>query len=233
MAPLAGGSRVARLSRLSRLSLLACVLASVLASVLAPAPALAQRQLDRLQIVSLGVSAGGIVPSQVEPTNVFSLSADYGELAAGWRLQFAVTYWGSRMRQPVIEEFVQALEARLDDPSGVASLSTAPITIYDAAFGVGVRRVLSPRSWMSTYYTVGVAAHVMDAEGALIEGTFVERALDEVATGLYGAAGTQVRLGRVLLEGELRGDLLSGFRSAQARAGMSYFFGERRRSERD
>jgi hypothetical protein len=206
---------------------------ALLACVLAPRAALAQRQLDRLQIVSLGVSAGGIVPSQVEPTNVFALAADYGELAAGWRLQFAVTYWGSRMREPVVAEFVQALEAQLDDPSGIAALRSSRITVYDAAFGVGVRRVLSPRSWMSTYYTVGVAAHVMDAEGALIEGTFVERALDEVATGLYGAAGTQVRLGRVLLEGELRGDLLSGFRSAQGRLGMSYFFGDRRRSERD
>ena len=71
---------------------------------------------------------------------------------------------------------------------------------------------------------------MINAEGPLIKGTFVERSLDDIAAGVFAEGGVRVRVvRRVLLEGAVRGDLLSGFRSTQWYAMGSYFFGEPRR----
>ena len=37
--------------------------------------------LDKLEITSLGVAVGRILPSQVEPTNLYAVQADYGDIA--------------------------------------------------------------------------------------------------------------------------------------------------------
>jgi hypothetical protein len=57
----------------------------------------------------------------------------------------------------------------------------------------------------------------------------VERALDDIAAGMFAEAGFRARiLKRVFIEGSVRGDLLSGFRSTEWMAIGSYFFGEPR-----
>jgi hypothetical protein len=90
--------------------------------------------------------------------------------------------------------------------------------------------MLMPASALTPFFTAGMAGHVINAEGAVIKGTFVERALDDIAAGVFGEAGFRARLlKRVLVEGSVRGDLLSGFRSVQWMATGSYYFGEARR----
>jgi hypothetical protein len=186
-------------------------------------------QLDRLQLVSLGLGAGSIAPSQVEPTHVFGLSADYGQLSPAWRLQFRITYWESKFQQSVIDEFADTLQQSLVDPSAT-TVKRSAISIYDAAFGLGARRILMPASDLTPFFTAGFAGHVINAEGDFIKGTFVERALDDIAAGVFGDVGVRARiLRRVLVEGSVRGDLLSGFRSVQWMATGSYYFGEARR----
>jgi hypothetical protein len=188
-------------------------------------------QLDRLQLVSLGLGAGSIAPSQVERTRVYGLSADYGQLSPAWRLQFRITYWESKFKQSVIEEFADTLQQSLADPTAT-TVNRSPISIYDAAFGLGARRLLIPAADATPFFTVGFAGHVINAEGDFIKGTFVERALDDIAAGLFGEVGGRVRLlRRVLVEASVRGDLLSGFRSFQWMATGSYYFGEARRDK--
>jgi hypothetical protein len=71
-----------------------------------------------------------------------------------------------------------------------------------------------------------MAAHVINAEGKLIQGTLVERSLDDIAAGFYVVTGVSFRVFKhVGVEGMARADLLSGFRSTQVRAGATYYFG--------
>src|SRR5438067_2515865 len=42
--------------------------------------------IDKLQITSLGASFGRIAPSQVEPTNIIGIQADYGNISPHWRV---------------------------------------------------------------------------------------------------------------------------------------------------
>jgi hypothetical protein len=141
-------------------------------------------QLDRLQLASLGLGAGSIAPSQVDRTTVFGLSADYGQLSPAWRLQFRITYWESNFQSSVVNAFADTLRANLVDPNAT-DVVRSPISVYDAAFGLGARRILMPRSDLTPFFTMGFAGHVINAEGDLINGTFVERALDDNAVGVF------------------------------------------------
>jgi len=182
--------------------------------------------LDKLQIVSLGLSAGRILPSQVDPTMVYAASADYGEIFPRWRVTFTASYWSSKYRDAVVRGFVDSLNTRIVDPTGVARLQASQISLYDITIGTDVRYVPKYSGELKPFFGVGIAAHVINAEGKLIEGTFVERSLDDIAAGMYLTTGVSFRLvHNIGFEGSVRGDLLSGFRSTQARVGATYFFG--------
>lgn len=194
-----------------------------------PAAARSQQgliSLDRLQIISLGASVGPILPSQVAPTRVYATQADYGPIAPGWRLSFSVSYWESHYRDAVVQEFVDSLNKNLSDTSTSARLQPSRISVFDVTFSGDARYTPVFAGMFRPFAGLGVAAHVINAEGKLIKGTFVERTLDDIAFGVYGTAGIGLRLTRSFgLEGGIRADLVGGLRSAQARAGATYYFG--------
>jgi hypothetical protein len=180
--------------------------------------------LDRLQIASLGAAVGRIQPSQLEATNLYALQADYGEIAPSWRIVFGASYWESRFEDKVIHAFVDSLQKSVSDPG--ARVVASPVRLYDVTFGADARYVPTYSGEIKPFIGVGLAAHVINAEGKLIKGTFVERALDDIAAGLYLTTGFSFRIVRHLgVEAGVRGDLLSGFRSTQIRAGGTYYFG--------
>ena len=181
--------------------------------------------LDKLQIVSLGLSAGRILPSQVDATMVYAIAADYGEIAPNWRVVFTSSYWSSKYRDKVVLAFVDSLNKQLV-PSGAARVEPSKITLYDVTIGADVRYMPKYSGELKPFFGMGVAGHVINAEGKLIQGTFVERSLDDIAAGLYVTTGVSFRLVQNIgFEGSVRGDMLSGFRSTQARVGATYFFG--------
>jgi hypothetical protein len=182
--------------------------------------------LDKLEIVSLGGSVGRILPSQVEATSIYAVQADYGEIAPGWHLVFATSYWESRFRDAVVQTFVDSLNKSLVDPTGTAKIARSPVTLYDVTIGTELRYTLVYSGEIKPFFGGGLAAHVVNAEGKLIKGTFVERSLDDIAAGLFVSGGISFKLLKHIgVEANVRGDLLSGFRSSQARVGATYYFG--------
>jgi hypothetical protein len=143
---------------------------------------------------------------------------------------FNASYWESRFQDAVVQEFVDSLQKSLSDPN--ARVVPSRIKVYDVAFGADVRYVPNYSGELKPFLGVGIAAHVINADGALIQGTFVERALDNISTGLYVTTGVSFKLFHHLgVEGAVRGDLVSGFRSTQIRAGAWYLFGHIRGSK--
>lgn len=209
-----------------------CLALAVLSatSVRVEAQSLVERlQLDRLQLVSLGLGGGSIAAAQVDRTKVYGLTADYGQISPTWRMQFRITYWESKFKSSVVQAFADTLRQNLAAPNAT-TVRVSPISIYDAAFGLGARRLLLPSADLTPFFTIGAAGHVINAEGDFIKGTFVERALDDIAAGVFGEAGLRARLfRRILVEGSVRADLLSGFRSVHWMGTGSYYFGEPRK----
>lgn len=188
--------------------------------------------LDKLQLVSLGGSAGPIRPSQVDPTSVFSVSADYGEVSPHWRLMFGASYWQSQYRDAVVQSFLDTITRSLVDSTGAAHIQKSPITLYDVTFSLGLRWSPKTTTFLQPYVGFGLAGHVVNADGKLIRHTFVERSLDAIAAGIFSDAGLQLRIIRHFgIDAEARTDLMSSFRSYQLRAGGTYYFGHLRRPE--
>ena len=186
--------------------------------------------LDRLQFVSLGAGVGRVAPSQVEPAQIYALSTDYGELARNWRVVFDVSFWESRYTDAAVAQFVDSLRKSIVDPTNDYSVLASQVQVYDVTFSGGVRWQSTTAVAVRPYAGLGIAMHVINAEGRLIKGTFVERALDNLSTGFFANAGILFRpWGRVVVETQARADVLSGFRSLQLRVAALYLFGPSRR----
>lgn len=217
---------MARLNSAARrtLRLAAGLLLSMPVAAAAQDKVLERLNLDKLQITSLGLAYGHIMPSQVRPTNLIAIQADYGNLSPTWRVVFGASYWESRFNDGVVQAFVDSLQKSVSDPT--AHVNASPVRLYDVTFNADARFTPDYSGELKPFVAAGIAAHVINAEGKLIKGTFVERALDDIAAGLYIAGGVTVRLvPHFGIEGTVRADLLSGFRSTQARAGATYYFG--------
>ena len=65
--------------------------------------------LDRLRLVAMGIAVGETKPTQIDRTRVYSLHADYGEIAPGFRVVFVATYWGSRYGDETLRKFEDTL----------------------------------------------------------------------------------------------------------------------------
>jgi hypothetical protein len=181
--------------------------------------------LDKLQLASLGASVGRVFPSQVAPTTVFALGADYGEIAPAWRVIFGVSYWESRFRDDVVETFVDSINRSIP-PGSQGRVQPSRISLYDIAFSVEGRYVPVHSNDLKPFIGVGLAAHAINAEGKLINGTFAERSLDNIAAGVFITTGVSLKIVKHFgVEVVARGDLLSSFRSTQLRAGGTYYFG--------
>ena len=184
--------------------------------------------LDRLRLGALGAYVGAVKPAQARATSLYSLSADYGEVSRGVHLVFTATYWGSSLSSEAMNRFRIQLEEQITDSTGDYELDVGRVTISDIALGADFRWLPRPRATLRPYAGGGIAAHVINAEGRIISGTFVERALDNITAGIAGFAGADLYLLPSFNVGvQARFDLLSGSRFAAIRLGGSYVFEQR------
>jgi opacity protein-like surface antigen len=213
----------------SSLTLLLGALIALGVSVARPARAqgswLERLGIDKLRFSALGAQVGRVNPYGIEPTTSYSLQVDYGELTPGWRIAFNVTYWGSRFRDRNVRAYADSLRNAISDPTGDAEVVLGDVTVSDIALGAEARRTFFPSGWLRPYVGGGVATHVVNADGRLIDGTFVERATDVIAVGIAGNTGAELRVvSHLALDAQARYDFLSLARFGSLRIGASYYF---------
>jgi hypothetical protein len=225
-----GGAGRARrvLAALASAALLAAAGAAPRSTLGAQEPSVLERlNLDRLQLAALGVGSGVVRPAQLVTTNVFELHSDYGPIAERWHVVFTATYWESHYQSHVVAEFARQIERSTTPPSTVVP---SEVSVSDIALGAEGRWKPRPTSFFRPYLGLGLAAHVINTEGALIDGTFVENALDYITAGVSGSTGIDVQLFEHLTIGaQARYDLLSGLRFGSARLTATYVFDARPR----
>lgn len=182
--------------------------------------------LDTLRLRELGASYGAMEPSQMLPTQGYSMHADYGEIAERWRVVFTVTYWGSRYQSDIVQGFADSLKLSVEDPEGNAEIIARGVAVSDIAVGGDIRWISPTRfSRFRPYLGGNLSVHVINAEGRLIAGTFMENALDNIATGIAGVAGIDLLLLPHMSAGvQARYDLLSGIRYSSVRLVGAYVF---------
>jgi len=158
-----------------------------------------------------------VKPTQMEGTSAYALNADYGEITPGWRVVFSATYWDSRLTNETMQRFADSLRKSvvLVDPAQEFRIDLGRVSVSDVALDMDLR--WQPRRFASAvlrpYVSGGVGAHVINAEGKAIAGTFVERALDNITAGLAASTGVDlVFFNKISVGMQARFDLLSGAR---------------------
>ena len=182
--------------------------------------------IDRLRLEAVGGGFGTTKPARMIGTRLYELHADYGEISPHWRVIFTATYWGSRYTDAVVREFLDTLRSVITDPSGDDTIRAGPITVSDVEVGGDLRwSPAAAHAALQPWLGGGLAGHVVNAEGRLIKGTFVEHALDNIAVGVGAGAGLDLAIASHLIVGlQARYDLLSGGRFGSLRATGTWRF---------
>jgi hypothetical protein len=181
--------------------------------------------LDKLHLTALGVAAGPVRPARVEPTVSYALQADYGEIAQHWRIFFIASYWGSRFTDEAVNGFVAQLRKSIVDPAQDDTIRAGQVRVSDISLDLDARYLPLDHAFVSPYVSIGLGAHVVNAESPLIQGTFVESALDNIGTGISAGVGLDLaRTHRVSVGVQARYTLLANVRFGSLRASGSYHF---------
>lgn len=195
----------------------------------ASAQGLADFDYENLQFRGLGFFAGYIWPSKVEPTMTFGTRMDLGYLGPGVRILPGFTWWSSRFRRDEVRRLETQLEELIirENPPGtpVPSVNLGVIRWSDLVLNVDGQFVWSVPFSGLTYLGGGVAAHILNGEGAAIDGTFVEDLLDRVTVGVNLHTGVEWLLSDPLrLFAEARGELVENVQYLEVRAGFQVMF---------
>jgi len=202
-----------------------------LLSVGAPASAqeLADFDYEHLSFRGIGAEWGYLYPSRVEETQSYGLRIDLGYLGPGLRLVPGVTYWSSPLKDSEVAEFEESVEGLIEDQTGQPSppVDLGQITWTDVAVSLDAQVVWRVPFGILTYAGLGGALHVLNGDGAAINGTFVEDLLDSVTPGLNLHLGFEYPLfERLRLQSQGRYEILGDLQYLQIRLGAQFMIGD-------
>jgi opacity protein-like surface antigen len=195
---------------------------AMLAALTAPAHAqnIFQRlDLDKLRLEGFGAVVGPVSPSTVVSTQSYGIQADYGELRPHLRVGFSASFWNSRFTDKVVRQFIEQLEQSLSNPED--SINFDRVKVSTISVEADLRYIpTNTHAAVQPYLGGGLGLHIVNAESKLIQGTFVESALDNIGAGISAIAGVAfLPTHRVSVGIEARYTVLGTLRFGTVRAG--------------
>jgi hypothetical protein len=219
-----GGSAVSRFPFPVSRAIVTVALLAVLPAALPAQGFFEQFSYEGLRLAGLSVEMGGVVSDRLTAEPSPALRVDYGVLAPRLRVMFGASYFRGEFNQDEITRFAQRLRRVVLDPTGDFAIDVGSITWSQLEID-GDLQYLFPAARVQTYLGLGIGVHARGGDGAAIDGTFVEDALDTIAAGLNLSVGVEVALvSHLAATVDLRGALTSELRLASARGGLMYRF---------
>lgn len=195
----------------------------------AAAQDLADFDYENLSLRGVGFEWGYLYPSRVEETQSYGMRIDLGYLGPGLRIVPSVTYWSSPFKDSEVAKLERSLEGliseQIDGPPIPVDLGQ--ITWTDVAVGVDAQVVWRVPFGILTHAGLGGSIHILNGDGAAINGTFVEDLLDSVTPGGNLHLGLEYPLHeRLRLQGQGRYEVLGDLRYFQIRVGAQLMIGD-------
>ena len=183
---------------------------------------LEQFSYEGLRFTAIGADAGIVVSDALTAEPTVGVRLDLGWFAPKIRLVVGGSYFRGAYNTEEITRFENQLEAVIGGGTSI-DLGTIKLTSWQAF--LDLHYLPAPDSRVRPYGGLGLGIHVRDGDGAAIDDTFVEDALDTIAAGLAAVLGIEVGIaGRVSWTAEARGDLTSELLSASFRTGFMVAF---------
>ncbi len=183
-----------------------------------------QFSYDDLRLSGIQLDLGVLGASELTGATVGGVRVDYGRIAPRVRLLLGLSYFRSEFDTQARRRFEQRLDS-LVNPGTNDSIDVGRIRLGDLIGDVDFQYVLPQGRGISAYVGAGVSVHARNGSGAVINGTFVEDALDVITAGLNGTIGVEFNLApawRFTVDG--RAMLSSGLSTASVRTGIMYRF---------
>lgn len=209
-----------------RLALLVAAACGVLVVPPLSGQQLADFDYENLSFRGLGLAAGGVIPNRVNSGVGYSVRADLGYLGPGVRITPVISYWSADFKNSEVNRLEQQLldliNRNLPPSQQLSEVVLDRIRLSDLSFGLDAHMVWAlPTVRLLTYVGGGFAAHVMNGDGAAIEGTFVEDLLDRISAGINAHAGVEYPITpQIRAYGEGRFELIQDLRYLEFRAGV-------------
>lgn len=196
---------------------------------------LADFDYENLSLRGLGFEWGYAYPSRVERMESYGLRIDMGYLGPGLRIVPNVTYWKSPFQGAEIEKLETRVARFVEDQEGgpAPTVDLGTIDWSDVVVGVDAQVMWSIPWGFLSFGGLGIAAHVMNGDGAAINGTFIEDLLDSVAAGFNLHAGLEYSVSsRFRINGQGRYEVLGDLQYFQMRFGSQIMIGDNAPGER-
>jgi hypothetical protein len=198
-------------------------LALVLGTGAAGAQDLADYDYENLEFRGLSVELGVVRPARVEATLAGSLRADLGYLGPYIRVAPSLSYWTSRLRSEEVGHLAQQIQRiceRQQEAPNCPLYDLGEIRFSDFSVNADALWVPPLRLPFAPYLGAGLAFHMLNGSGDLIDDTFIEDLLDTLSPGLNLIGGVSIPLGdRFEIIGEARGAFAPDVRYGELRLG--------------
>ena len=181
-----------------------------------------QFSYDNLRLSGIQLDAGLLGASDLTGSTVGGLRVDLGRIAPKVRLLLGLSYFHSQFDQRAINRFERRLDS-IVNPSTPDSIDLGRISLSDIVGDIDFQLVFPQGHGITAYLGTGISVHARNGNGAAINGTFMDDALDVITAGLNGTMGFEFNLSRAwrfTVDG--RGVLSSGLRSVSLRTGIMY-----------
>ncbi len=184
---------------------------------------LEQFSYEGVRFAGIGIDAGAVISNSLTTEPIGGVRIDLGLFAPRVRVMLGGSYFRGQFDAEQIAEFETRLQELLVDCT--CSLDVGSVTMANVEVFADLQYLLRSVGRVQPYVALGISAHVRDGDGAAIDGTFVEDALDTVAAGVGAAVGLDVAiLSRLAFVAEVRGGLTSELRTVSARGGFMLRF---------
>jgi len=206
---------------------LACGLAFGLLSSSGEARAqttLADYDYENLSFRGFSLEGGFIFPNRVDPTYTVGARFDLGYLGPGLRIVPGIAYWSSAMKRSEVAKLERKIdelvEGQIAPGSGFTGVDLGTIEWSDLVVSLDGHMVWSVPFDLLTFAGAGVSAHILNAKGRAISGTFVEDFMDTVSPGLNIHGGVELPLSdQFRLYGLARMEFMENLRYMELRMG--------------
>jgi hypothetical protein len=183
---------------------------------------LEQFSYENLKPSALQFDLGPLGGNNVRGTLVGGLRLDYGRIAPRVRLLLGLSYFRAEFSTAARQRFVQRLRGVVSDPDSNYTINLGAMTWSDVTGDLDLQYVLPQGHAVTAYMGIGLGVHVRHGSGPVINGTFVQDALNEITAGLNGTLGAEFGAQRWRFTLDARGVLSSGLSTVSLRTGVMY-----------
>jgi hypothetical protein len=218
-------------SRVTGRTLLALVALGVGLAVIPNAVAaqdIADIDYEHLSFRGFAPEFGYLWPDRVQPTESYGVRFDLGYAGPGLRVVPSIMYWTSPLNDSEVVEFEDRVRDLVAEQNGGVrpDLDLGTIDYTDIAIGIDAQVVWELPLDLLTFGGFGVTAHLIDGDGAVIQGTFVEDLLDSVEPGFNLHLGAEYPItDRMRLYTNGRYEVMPDLRYFQVRVGWQFMTG--------